>query len=50
MFDQEGENSSLIKQLIKQTDLNQTTEQIMRFWERAGNDENLVKILTKAKY
>lgn len=50
MFDQEGEDSSLIKQLMKQTDLNQTTEQIMRLWERAGNDESLIQRLTKANY
>lgn len=50
MFEQEGEDSSLIKQLIKQTDLNQTTEQIMRLWERAGNDGSLIQRLTKANY
>ncbi|MDG4983877.1 phage tail tip lysozyme [Lactococcus lactis] len=50
LFDQEGEDSSLIKQLIKQTDLNQTTEQIMILWERAGNDESLAQRLGDANY
>ncbi|WP_270251034.1 phage tail tip lysozyme [Lactococcus lactis] len=50
MFSQDGRDSNLIKRLISQTDLNQTTEQIMRLWERAGNDESLAQRLGNANY
>lgn len=36
--------------LIKQTDLNQRIEQIMRLWEKSGNDESLVQRLDNANY
>ncbi|WP_270338095.1 phage tail tip lysozyme, partial [Lactococcus lactis] len=36
MFEQDGTDSTLLKQLIKGTNVKQTTEDIMRKWERAG--------------
>lgn len=50
MFNQDGSDSSLIKQLVKGTNLNDTTEAIMLKWERAGNKKSLSEREGYAKY
>ncbi|MDT2858534.1 phage tail tip lysozyme [Lactococcus lactis] len=50
LFNHDGSDSTLIKQLIKGTDINQTTENIMRQWERAGATDSLGQRQADAKY
>ena len=36
MFEHDDSDSTLIKKLVKETNITQATEDIMRKWERAG--------------
>jgi len=50
MFEQDGTDSTLLKQLIKGTNVKQMTEDIMRKWERAGAVDSLPKRQGFAEY
>ncbi|WNN67605.1 phage tail tip lysozyme [Lactococcus lactis] len=50
MFEQDGTDSTLLKQLVKGTNVKQTTEDIMRKWERAGAVDSLPKRQGFAEY
>ncbi|WP_333492938.1 phage tail tip lysozyme, partial [Lactococcus lactis] len=50
MFEQDGTDSTLLKQLVKGTNVKQTTEDIMRKWERAGAVDSLSKRQGFAEY
>ena len=50
MFDHDGSDSTLLKALIKGKNVNQTTEAIMRQWERAGAVGSLSKRQGFASY
>ena len=50
MFEQEGTDSTLLKQLVKGANVKQTTEGIMRKWERAGAVDSLSKRQDFAEY
>lgn len=50
MFEHDGSNADLLKKLVKGKDLNQTTEAIMRKWERAGATDSLNQRQAYAKY
>ncbi|MFR0820060.1 MAG: phage tail tip lysozyme [Lactococcus lactis] len=50
MFEHDGTDSTLLKQLVKGTNVKQTTEDIMRKWERAGAVDSLSKRQGFAEY
>nr|WP_240424402.1 phage tail tip lysozyme [Lactococcus allomyrinae] len=50
MFEHDGSDSKLLKQLIKGKAINDATEKIMRQWERAGATESLAQRQADAKY
>ena len=50
LFNHDGTDSDLIKELIKGTDVNETTEKIMRQWERAGATDSLAQRQADAQY
>ncbi|WP_373961949.1 phage tail tip lysozyme [Lactococcus lactis] len=50
MFEHDGSDSTLLKQLVKETNVNQATEDIMRKWERAGAVDSLSQRQEYAQY
>ena len=50
MFEQDGTDSTLLKQLVKETNVKQATEDIMRKWERAGTVDSLSQHQDYAQY
>lgn len=50
MFEHDDSDSTLIKKLVKETNINQATEDIMRKWERAGAVDSLSQRQEYAQY
>ena len=50
MFEHDGADSTLLKQLVKETNVKQATEDIMRKWERAGAVDSLSQRQEYAQY
>lgn len=50
MFEHDGTDSTLLKQLVKETNVKQATEDIMRKWERAGAVDSLSQRQEYAQY